>query len=81
MKIRITERTEDAWAAHDYRNIYSVHIDGAQVFRVSEGEPKHSRLSKGFKDVKKIPELLRMAYESGKAGESFSVEMTTSGDI
>ncbi len=58
---------------HDYRSAMSISIDDKKVFDVMDGEPEDSNLSRDFNDCYSIGDMMRAAYEAGKAGETFEV--------
>lgn len=58
----------------DYRSGLEIKVNDKEIFSVSDGEPEDSNLNRDFNDCYKIPELMKMAYEAGKAGEEFIVE-------
>ncbi len=69
MKVTLTLTTNDEW-----RQFYDVDVDGKRVFSVGDGEPEDSNLSRDFRDVHKLPDLMRMAYEAGQRGEELTFE-------
>ena len=74
MKVTTISLTEKAVEERDYRDICAIEIDDKKVFRVSDGEPEDSNLSRDFSDVYSIPELMQKAYDAGKNGEEITFE-------
>jgi hypothetical protein len=58
----------------DWRQIYTVSIDGKEVVDCSDGEPEDNTLYRNFNDVLKIPDLMKLAFEAGKRGEELEIE-------
>lgn len=69
MKIVIKSFDEKCLEDRDYRDAYEIKIDGKGVFSVWDGEPEDANLARDFCDVYSIPDLMRKAWEAGKAGE------------
>lgn len=74
MKITVVTPNDEQFADNDFRYSYEIRIDGTRMFSVWDGEPEDNTIGRNFNDVVSIPELLRRAWEAGKAGESFEVE-------
>lgn len=77
MKVIVTR--EEGSDSNDWCYAYSVLMvgDNARSIEagfVDGGEPEDANLNRDFKDVYKIPEMLRAAYEAGKRGEGFILE-------
>jgi cytidylate kinase len=74
LKVTEISLTREAVEERDYRDIFAIEIDDVKVFRVSDGEPEDSNLSRDFSDVYSIPELMQKAYDAGKRGEEITFE-------
>lgn len=59
---------------YDYRFGLTIKIDGEKVFSVYDGEPEDNSLERNFSDCHNIEDMMKRAYEAGKAGEPFEVE-------
>ena len=81
MRVEVITRSEDEVESCDYRNAIEIKIDGKCVFRASDGEPEDATLNRDFNDVYGIADLLKMAYDAGKAGNTFELINTTSDEI
>ncbi|WP_298833760.1 hypothetical protein [uncultured Planococcus sp.] len=53
----------------------TLEIDGKMMFNVRDGESEDRLLFRDFHDCYAIKELLKYAYEAGKAGEEFEIEV------
>ncbi len=62
--------------SYDLRDGYCIEVDGEEVFEAYDGEPEDSNLSRDFNAIYSIPDLMKRAYEAGKAGETFEIEDT-----
>lgn len=51
------------------RNGYEIDVDDKSFMGFRDGEPEDNNLYRNFGDVYSIPELLRLAHESGTRGE------------
>lgn len=51
-----------------------ISIDGVKVFAVHDGEPEDNNLYRNFNDCVSITHMMEIAYNAGKAGESFKIE-------
>jgi hypothetical protein len=60
---------------YDWSDALEIFIDDKEVFSVGAGEPEDNILSRNFNDCYKIPNLLELAYNAGKNGEEFKVEI------
>ena len=74
MKVTVKSLTDKGQERRNYRNIMGIEIDGKYKFRVYDGEPEDSNLSRDFNDCWGIPNLMKEAYEAGKKGEEFIIE-------
>jgi len=70
MKVKLISSPEDEL---EYP-FFEIHIDDKLELSFCDGEPEDNNMCRNFNDVYSIPDLLRKAYEAGKAGESFEVE-------
>lgn len=61
---------------YETSNVVTIYVDEKEVFSVHDGEPEDNNLYRNFSDVLGIPDLMKMAYEAGKAGEAFILEET-----
>lgn len=75
MKVTVLSLTDESIKRREYKDVLTIEIDGKRVFEVYDGESEDANLMRDFNDCFKIPDLLRSAYEAGKAGEDFSVEI------
>ena len=74
MKITKTIPSEQTLEDNDYQDSMSISIDGEKVFAAHDGEPEDNTLSRNFNDCYKIIDIIRKAYDAGKAGESIEFE-------
>ena len=81
MKVEVIIRSEKEVAQCDYRDAMVIKINGKEVFEVSDGEPEDSNLSRNFNSCHSVPDLMKTAYEAGKAGESFDLIEVESDEI
>lgn len=81
MKVEVIYRSEEQSERYDYRGAVEIRIDGKKVFKVSDGEPEDSNLSRDFSDVYSVPALLAKAYQAGLDGETFEITKVDSDDI
>lgn len=81
MKVDVRSLTDEGQAKRDYRDVYTIIIDGKEVFSVWDGEPEDANLSRDFNDVLKIPDLMKRAYLAGLKGEGFSTVVEKVDDI
>ena len=81
MKIEVISRDEKSVKECDYSDAFQIKINAKIVFSVSDGEPEDSNLNRDFNDVYNIPELLKLAYDAGKAGEPFEINYSESSEI
>lgn len=68
---------DDGAPDHEYDNftIEATNDNGeTQGFSIGSGEPEDMYLFRELGDALTVPELMRMAYEAGKAGEEFEIE-------
>lgn len=52
--------------------------DQSRSFSIGSGEPEDMYLFRDLSDALDVPELMKMAYEAGKAGEDFEIEAVES---
>ena len=69
--MKIKEITE----TDDYRSFLTIEIDGNKMFDFMGGEPEDANLSRDFNDCWQITKALEMAYNAGKNGEVFELEV------
>lgn len=71
MKVKVITES-DNWG---YEALMIV-VDGDDVFSVSTSpdSPEDNCLSRDLSDCFKIDDLMKLAYEAGRAGEEFTVE-------
>jgi len=81
MRVEVITRSDEEVESCDYRNAIEIKIDGKRVFRASDGEPEDATLNRDFNDIYSIADLLKMAYDAGKAGNTFELINTTSDEI
>ncbi len=81
MDIKIINRSESKVEEYDYRNAIEFQEDGLTVLSFKDDEPEDSNLSRSFKDVYKIEQLLKDVYEAGVKGEELNFETVESDEI
>ena len=74
----IVKTYHDDGAASDYeRDNFILHaIDDSgnkKTFSIGSGEPEDMYLFRDLSDALDVPELMEMAYNAGKNGESFKI--------
>jgi len=71
--MRVTVLRENS--CNGLHEVLEITINDATKFSVHNSEfPEDNTLSENFSDCYDIPEILRMAWEAGKKGESFTIE-------
>ena len=73
MKVRIFSFDETDFEICDFNEYFRIEIDGKEVFNVIEGKPTDNTIARNFSDIKRIPDLIKMAYEAGAKGEPFEI--------
>ena len=76
MEVEVISLTEKAVEERDYRNEIEIKINGVRVFRVNDGEPEDSNLSRDFNDCWNIPNLMKKAYQAGVIGNEMTIKWT-----
>ena len=76
MKVTIITPEGDA-ADRDYRDGYTIRVDGKVGASFFDGESEDNTIARNFSDIYNIPELMKRAWEAGKNGESFEVTRET----
>jgi len=56
----------------DYREHWALDIEGVRMITLYAPEAEDATISRDLSFVRIIPELMRIAYEAGKAGQDFS---------
>lgn len=74
MKITFKTRSEEQLEKFDYQDCIKILIEGEEVFYVHDGDSEDNSLSRNFLNCYSIPDLLKKAYQAGKAGEDFLIE-------
>lgn len=72
VKIKNNEGNDD----NEYRDFYSIDASRENSFlnlEFADGEVEDGNLSRSFSAVYNIMDLVKMAYEAGKAGEQLDV--------
>lgn len=65
----------DTWREeHDYREFFTVIIDGKDFMDFYDDEPEDSNLCRSFSDVFRIPALVHKVIEAVKAGEEIVIK-------
>lgn len=72
MIVTIRRLTEDQLKDRDYRDAFEIEIEGRRL-SFSDGEPEDATIARDFNDVKRIPSLLKIAYEAGRRNEKFVI--------
>lgn len=67
MEIRIFEPDDSDFEDFEFDDYYRLEVNKKDVITLME--KNHI----AFSDVRKIPELLKMAYEAGKKGEELTI--------
>jgi hypothetical protein len=70
MKV-VTKSSYNLW---DSKSFVAIFVDGIAKADFIDGEPEDNTIGRNFGDIYKIPELMQMAYEAGKNGESLEFE-------
>lgn len=65
--------TDEVVESNDYRNAIAIEIDGERKFEVIDGESEDANLSRDFSDCFNIENLMELAYDAGKKGETFEI--------
>lgn len=75
MKVNVIEYYTEEYGFERQTSL-SIEIDGETVFGINElcDCPEDATFGRDLSDCNNIPELLRRAYEAGKAGEFFEIE-------
>ena len=75
MKVKVTEDYTEEYGFERQTSL-SIEIDGKTVFGINELYecPEDATFGRDLSDCNRIPELLRKAYEAGKAGDNFEIE-------
>lgn len=81
MKITQETSSDSLLESMDFRNYLSIKIDGKPAARFLDGEPEDANLSRDFNDCYSIVNLMKMAFDAGKAGETFEVEKVEVDDL
>ena len=66
--IKMVSRDDTVMEDYDYRDAMEIYIGDKRVFRVSDGEPEDSNLSRDFSDCYSVQGLMKQCYELGKSG-------------
>lgn len=73
MKVKVLTLTDEVVESNDYRNAIAIEIDGERKFEVIDGESEDANLSRDFSDCFNIENLMELAYDAGKKGETFEI--------
>lgn len=75
MKVEVIEENSKEFG-YEYQNSLEIKIDGGSVFNMHNlcECPEDASFERDLSDCNYIPELLRRAWEAGKACEEFSIE-------
>lgn len=73
MKFTFKSASDEEFERRDYRDFLIIEVDGEQMFKVMDGEPEDSNLARDFNDCCKIPDLLKLAHQAGKAGQPLDI--------
>jgi hypothetical protein len=79
--IKTITRDEDTIEDYEYRDAMEIFIGDKRVFKVADGEPEDSNMSRDFSDVWKITEMLQVVYDMGRRGCEVSFISEESSDI
>lgn len=72
MKMTVTTRMGE----YDSESRIEVELesqDDKKTFSIGEGETEDMYLFRDLSDALKVPDIIRMAYEAGKAGEELEI--------
>ena len=81
MKLEFITRTDEEIANCDYRDAFHIKINNKTVFRVSDGEPEDSNLSRDFNDIYDLPSIIENVYNAGINNEPLETINSKSSDI
>ena len=73
MQVRQISLTENGIEQSDWRNHLQIKFNDEVVFDVRDGEVEDANLSRDFADCWIIKDLIKKAYELGKAGEPLEI--------
>jgi cupin superfamily acireductone dioxygenase involved in methionine salvage len=75
MLIEMLSRSENQLEQTEYNDKVVIIVNGKPMFEVHDGEVEDNYLYRNFQDVYSIPELMKMAYDAGQAGEELHIEV------
>lgn len=81
IKVLTRFRSEEEVNECDYRDAMEILQDDKEIFRVSDGEPEDSNLSRDFNDCLNVPNLLEKFYNLGKDGVKVEFEHEETDEI
>ena len=81
MKVTETTFTDKGREEYDYCEYLRIDVDGKQELEFMDGEPEDANLRRDFNDCFSIVNLMRRAYEAGRAGEEFEYEIRQVDDL
>jgi len=73
MKVVELSRNDEVLEQYDYQDFVEIVVDGVSEFKVLDGEPEDSNLSRNFSDCYNVIKLMKLAYEAGKLGEELEI--------
>jgi hypothetical protein len=74
MKVKTTYEKD---AYEDEVTHLSIKINNKRHFSIGRGEPEDMTLYRNLSDAYNVVDMMRLAYEAGKAGETFETEEET----
>ena len=72
MIVTVRSLTQEQLSDNDYRDALEIDVDG-KVMMFFDGEPEDATIARDFNDVRRIPGMLRLAFEAGASGGEFKV--------
>lgn len=79
--IKTVTRDQYTLEKYDYRDAMEIYIGDKRMFRVGDGEPEDSNMSRDFNDVHRITDMLMAAYDLGQRGVKVEFVSEESEDI
>lgn len=73
MKVEVLTYDPKTADLRDHCDGIEIHVNGKRVFGAYDGEPEDNNLCRNFNECYNIDTLMQMAYEAGRAGESFEI--------
>jgi hypothetical protein len=77
MKVKTTYTEENDYGEGESFNLTMFIGELSYGFTAGGGEPEDNRISRDLNFVRRIPNMLKEAYEAGKRGEKFELKEET----